>query len=78
MKNILLLSFLITILLVFTPILAEKRDITCYAKAGLGIYDVHGVHEGYGETIYKAAASAMADCRSKHPFIGCVPLIGCK
>ena len=73
MKNI-----FIAILLVFTPIHAGKRDITCYAKAGLGIYDVHGVHEGYGETIYKAAASAMADCRSKHPFIGCVPLIGCK
>ena len=74
MKILILFILLISVIAYSIP----KRDITCYAKAGLGIYDVHGVHEGYGETIYEAAASAMADCRSKHPFIGCVPLIGCK
>lgn len=69
---------IMSLLIFLTLFSIPKSDITCYAKAGLGIYDKHGVHEGYGATIYEATASAMADCRSKHPFIGCIPLLGCK
>ena len=74
MRIILLAIFLLLV----STLVAKSTRVTCYAKAGLGIYDVHGVHEGFGDNIREASADAMADCRSQHPFIGCIPVLGCK
>lgn len=77
MKMFFLVIFLLVTALVADALSVPNR-VTCYARAGLGIYDVHGVHEGVGENIWQASADAMKDCRSQHPFIGCVPIPGCK
>ena len=69
---------IILAILISSFLYATPNRVTCYARAGLGIYDVHGVHEGVGENIWQASADAMRDCRSQHPFIGCVPISGCK
>lgn len=80
MKTIKLAALVIATAYIFTPTKtlrsAEERGIECYAKAGLGIYDTHGQHRGYGETLHEARQNAMADCRAQHPFVGCVLLWG--
>ena len=69
---------IILIIVISSFLYATPKRVTCYAKAGLGIFDIHGVHEGFGEDKAEAMKDAMADCRKAHMLIGCVPIPGCK